>query len=59
MTESPLDDLLDDLFSGCAFAAYVELASATGGEPDSEATRRLAYQFYERALAERCRSTQQ
>ena len=59
MTESPLDNLLDDLFSGCAFAAYVELASATGGTPDVEATRRLAYQLYEQALAERSHSAQQ
>ena len=59
MTESPLDEFLDDLFCGCAFAAYVELASATGGTPDVEATRRLAYQLYEQALAERSHSAQQ
>ena len=48
----PLDDpLFDDLFHGCAFAAYVEQAFAAGGPPDIEATRRLAFQYYEEALA--------
>lgn len=49
----PLDDILDDLFHGCAFAAYVELASECGGPPDEEATRRLAFRYYEEALAAR------
>lgn len=49
------DDILDDCFHGCAFAAYVEIACATGGPPDSEATRRLAFKLYEEALAERRR----
>lgn len=48
------DDLLDDLFTGCAF---VELAVAARGVPDVEATRRLAYRYYEEALAARHRST--
>jgi hypothetical protein len=47
------DDLFDDLFHGCAFAAYVELAVSAGGPPDSEATRRLAYRYYEAELANR------
>jgi hypothetical protein len=46
-----LDELLDDLFHGCAFAAFVEQAIAQGGPPDLETTRRLAYEFYEEALA--------
>ena len=46
-----LDEILDDLFHGCAFAAFVEQAIAQGGPPDSEATRRRAYQLYEEALA--------
>lgn len=50
-----LDELLDDVFHGCAFAAYVELAVACGGVPDMEATRRLAYRYYEEALAEKNR----
>jgi hypothetical protein len=50
MTEPP-DDILDDLFQGCAFAAYVELAMTSGGVPDQAATRRLAYRYYEEALA--------
>ena len=52
MTES-LDDILDDLFHGCAFAAFVEQAAITGGSPCPEATRRLAYRYYEEALADR------
>ena len=47
------DNILDDLFHGCAFAAYVELAVASGGVPDEAATRRRAFQLYEEALAER------
>ncbi len=46
-----LDDLLDDVFHGCAFAAYVELAAECGGVPDEEATRRRAFHYYEEALA--------
>jgi hypothetical protein len=50
------DDILDDLFHGCAFAAYLEVWSQTRQfPPDSEAARRLAYQFYEEALAEKNR----
>lgn len=52
MTAS-LDEILDDLFHGCAFAAYVEIARTTGKPPDEEATRRLAFQLYEEALQER------
>lgn len=37
------DDLLDDIFHGCAFAAYVELTVACRGVPDMDATRMLAY----------------
>ena len=37
------DDILDDLFHGCALAAFVEQAIAQGGPPDSEATRERAY----------------
>jgi hypothetical protein len=46
-------DLLDDLFHGCALAAFIEQAVREGGRPDSEATRRLAYRLYEEALAEK------
>jgi hypothetical protein len=49
------DDIFDDLFHGCAFAAFVELAVAQGGPPDQEATRRLAYRYFEDALAEKNR----
>ena len=55
MTGEREDNLLDDLFHGCAFAAYVELAIACGGVPDPDATRRLAYRYYEEELAARSR----
>lgn len=55
MTES-LDDILDDLFHGCAFAAFVEQAVLDGGTPCPEATRRRAYRLYEEALAEKHRT---
>ena len=45
------DSIWDDLFHGCAFAAYVELAAATGGQPDCEATRLLAFKMYKEELA--------
>lgn len=45
-------DILDDLFHGCAFAAYLELASECRGAPNMDATRRLAFRYYEEALAE-------
>jgi hypothetical protein len=48
------DDIWDDLFHGCAWAAYLEVWARTGQfPPDSEATRRLAYRLYEDALAEK------
>jgi hypothetical protein len=50
MTE--LDDILDDLFLGCAFRAYIEQARLQQGWPDQEATRLRTYRLYEEALAE-------
>lgn len=47
------DDILDDLFHGCAFRAFLEVANAQGRWPDSETTKHLAYAYYEAALAER------
>ena len=48
------DDLWDDLFHGCAWAAYLEVWQQTGQfPPDSETTRRRAYQLYEEVLAEK------
>jgi hypothetical protein len=46
-----LDEILNDLFHGCAFAAFVDQAVAQGGPPDREATRLRAYRYYEEALA--------
>jgi hypothetical protein len=48
------DDILDHPFHFCALRAYLETAAETGQfPPDSEATRRLANQLYEEALAEK------
>jgi hypothetical protein len=48
------DDIWDDMFHGCAWAAYLEVWHQTGQfPPDLEATRRRAYQLYEDALAEK------
>ena len=49
------DDILDSIFHGCAFAAYVELAQEQQGIPDRESTRKRAYSYYEEALAEKHR----
>lgn len=49
------DEILDDLFHGCAFAAWLERAAIEGGPPDGEATRRLAFRYYEEELAARNR----
>ena len=55
MIESP-DEILDDLFHGCAVAAFVEQAIAEHGSPCPDKTQRRAYQLYEEALAEKHRS---
>lgn len=49
----PTDEFWDDLFLGCAFAAFVDQAARQHGSPDSERTRRRAYWYYEEALAEK------
>ena len=51
MTGPKLDEILDDLLHGCALAAFVDLAIACRGYPESEATKRLACQYYEEAIA--------
>ncbi|MFO0942307.1 MAG: hypothetical protein U0930_16335 [Pirellulales bacterium] len=47
------EDLFDDLFHGCAFAAFLDEAALTKTPPCSERTRRRAYQYFEQALAEK------
>lgn len=47
------DSILDDLFHACALIAFLEQAQVEQGWPDPEATRRRAYQLYEKALAEK------
>lgn len=41
------DEILDDLFHGCAVAAFVEEARAAQGWPEQEKTRQQAYATYE------------
>ncbi len=49
---TPEPNILDDLFHACSFTAYVTVARACGGWPDSEEVRKLAYSYYEQALVE-------
>ena len=54
LPDDPAGDVLDDLFHGCALEAWLRTGQASGQwPPDSEATRRLAYQLYESALRAR------
>jgi hypothetical protein len=47
------DNILDELFHGCALAAWLDQAAEEGNwPPDSEATKYRAYRYYEEALAE-------
>ena len=48
-----LESILDDLFHGVAFKAFVEEALLTGGPPCPERTRQRAYRYYEDELARR------
>lgn len=49
------DDILDDLFHGCAFAAFIDQAIEEHGPPDMETTRRRAFAYYEQELSARNR----
>jgi hypothetical protein len=52
MNNTTDDSILDDLFHGCALRAYIEVMMTTGEYPPAcEATRRLAFRYYEEALA--------
>lgn len=45
---TPLGEFLSDIFHSCALLAYVEIVEETGqNPPDSELTRRRAYQYFE------------
>ena len=46
-------EIFDDLFHGCAWAAFLEQAALQQGTPCPEQTRRRAYQLYEEALTEK------
>jgi hypothetical protein len=47
---SSLDNILDDLFHGCALSAFVEQAKSQMSWPDEGPTRVRVYRFYEDAL---------
>jgi hypothetical protein len=51
MTLDP--DIFESLFHCAALRAFVETAVASGGPPNPEATKWLAYRHYEEALAEK------
>jgi hypothetical protein len=56
MSGDSLDDILDSLFHGCAWAAYIDKAVIEGCAPDLEATRQRAYRYYEEELAKQERN---
>lgn len=46
-------EIFDDLFHGCALAAFLEQAALQQGPPCPEQTRRRAYRLFEEALEEK------
>jgi hypothetical protein len=44
------DNILDELFHGCALTAFLQVAFEQGAMPDAETTRRRAFDLYEQAL---------
>jgi hypothetical protein len=48
---SDFDAFMEDMFLGCAFAAFVEEAATASGPPCPEVTRQRAYRYYEEQLA--------
>lgn len=46
------DNILDDPFHGAAFAAYLDEAALSQGQPCPERTRLRAYRYFEEVLAE-------
>ena len=44
------ETILDDPFLGCALTAFLQVAREQGAMPDSEETRRRAYELYEETL---------
>ncbi len=49
------DNILDDLFHGCALVAYLDEVRRTQDWPGYEATRRRAFHYYEEALRDKHR----
>jgi hypothetical protein len=55
-----LDEILDSMFHGCAWAAYFEQITAEGyWPPDEEATKQRAFRYYEEELAKKNRAKEQ
>jgi hypothetical protein len=49
-----VSDILDDIFHGCAWAAYVDqMREEQHWPPDMEATKRRAIRYYEEELAKK------
>jgi len=44
------DDILDDLFLGCALTAFLQVAIEQQAMPDTETTSCRAYRIYEETL---------
>jgi len=47
------ETILDDPFLGCALTAFIQVAREQGAMPDSEKTRRRAYDLYEETLRDK------
>lgn len=53
-----VDDILTDLFHGCALEAFIHEALQTGSPPDCNSTKWRAYTLYESRLTTHCVSDQ-
>jgi hypothetical protein len=47
------DPLWDDVFHGCAWAAFIDEARSQQGTPDSESVRWRAFAYYEQQIAKK------
>jgi hypothetical protein len=50
---SEQNDILDEMFLGCALSAFLQVAFEQGAMPEAETTRRRAYDLNEDALRSR------
>jgi hypothetical protein len=51
------ETILDNPFLGCALTAFLQVAREEGAMPDSEKTRRRAYELYEETLRDKNKVT--